>query len=120
MVSQRGFGLSQIFLWGVLLALIAIGAMKVVPSVIEYQTILRGVKKVAANTGAQTTVAQVKISFSKQMEVDNIKTVTAEDLDIYKENNQIVVSFGYDKILPLFGPVSLLIKYAGSSKAVSE
>lgn len=120
MIRQRGFGLSQILFWGVFLALLAIGAMKVVPSIIEYQTILRGVKSVAANTSSTTTVAQVKNSFSKQMEVDSITTVTADDLDIYKENNQIVVSFAYDKILPLFGPVNLLIKYAGSSKAVSE
>jgi ribosomal protein L31E len=120
MSNQRGFGLSQVLLWGVVLGVIAVGAMKVAPSFIEYQTILRAVKSVAANANAQTTVAQVKSSFSKQMDVDNINSIRPDDLDIYKENNQIVISFAYDKILPLFGPVNLLIKYAGSSQAVTE
>ena len=33
-----------------------------------------------------------------------------------KVNDQIVVSFAYDKEIELFGPVYLLIKYSGSSR----
>lgn len=115
--KQHGFGLSQLLMWGVILGLIAVVAMKAVPSFVTYQSVLKAVKRVAAEAGAQGTVAQIKVSFSKQMEVDNVKNITADDLDIYKENGQIVVAFAFSDKIKLFGPVSLLIEYKGSSKA---
>ena len=84
---QRGFSITEIFLWGVVLALIGIIAMKAVPSFIPYKSVLAAVKRIANDAGSSGTVAKVKADFTKQMEVDNIKTITADDLDIYKENN---------------------------------
>lgn len=117
---QRGFGLAQIFFWGTAIALITIVAMKAIPSFVTYQTVLTAVKRIAAEAGANGTVAKVKADFTKQMEVDHVKIITADDLDIYKENNQIVIAFSMSDKIKLVGPVSLVIDYAGSSKAVSE
>lgn len=114
---QRGFGLGQIVVWGVILALIAVIGMKAVPSFITYRSVLTAVKRIAGEAGPNTTVAKVKLDFSKQMEVDNIKSITADDLDVYKENNLIVISFAMSDKIKLFGPVSLVIDYVGSSKA---
>ena len=118
MKRQRGFGLSQIILWGVILALIGIVAMKAVPSFITYQSVLKAVKRIANEAGPNGTVAKIKSDFEKQMEIDNIKSITADDLDIYKENNQITIAFTMSDKIKLFGPVSLVIDYAGSSKAI--
>lgn len=115
---QLGFGLSQLITWGVILGLAAVVAMKAVPSFLTYQAVLKTVKRIASETGAQGTIAQIKTAFSKQMEVENIKTVTADDLDIYKENGQVVISFAFSDKIKLVGPTSLLIEYKGSSRAV--
>lgn len=117
---QRGFSLGQIFLWGVLVALIAIVAMKAIPSYITYKTVLTAVKRIASEAGPNGTVAKVKVDFTKQMEIDSVKTITADDLDVYKENNTIVIAFTMSDKIKLFGPVSLVIDYAGSSKAAGE
>lgn len=114
---QKGFGLAQIFLWGVGIALVAIIAMKAVPSYITYKTVLTAVKRIAAEAGPNGTVAKVKADFAKQMEVDHVKTITPDDLDVYKENNQIVIAFTMSDKIKLVGPVSLVIDYVGSSKA---
>lgn len=114
---QGGFGLGQIVVWGVILALVAVIGMKAVPSFITYRSVLAAVKRIAGEAGPSTTVAKVKVDFAKQMEVDNIKTITADDLDVYKENNQIVISFVMSDKIKLFGPVSLVIDYVGSTKA---
>lgn len=116
---QRGFGIGQIFVWGILIALVAIVAMKAVPSFVTYQSVLKAVKRIASEAGSSGTVAKVKADFTKQMEVDHIKNITADDLDIYKENNQIVIAFTMSDKIKLVGPVSLVIDYSGSSKAVS-
>ena len=44
--------------------------------------------------------------------------MSGKDLDITQVNDDIVVAFAYTKKIPLFGPVSLTIDYAGSSKAL--
>jgi hypothetical protein len=115
---QSGLGLTKLFLWGVILGLIAVITMKAVPSFITYQAVLKAVKRIGAEAGSQGTIAQIKTSFGKQMEIDNIKTITAEDLDIYKENGQIIISFAFSDKIKLFGPVSLVIDYKGSSKSL--
>lgn len=114
---QNGFSLMEILLWGVVLALIGIVAMKAVPSFVTYKSVLAAVKRIANDAGANGTVAKVKNDFTKQMEVDSIKTITADDLDVYKENNQIVIAFTMSDKIKLFGPVSLVIDYVGSSNA---
>ena len=35
---------------------------------------------------------------------------------VSKENDKVVIGFAYDKQVPLYGPVYMLIKYEGRSK----
>ena len=116
--AQRGFGLSKLILWGTIIGLGLVIAMKAVPSFITYQSVLKAVKRIGAEAGPQGTIAQIKTSFAKQMEIDNVKTITADDLEIYKEDGQIIISFAFSDKIKLFGPVSLVIDYKGTSKSV--
>ena len=115
---QGGFGLSNVIVWGVLIALTAVVAMKAIPSFITYKSVQSAVTRIANEAGPNGTVAGVKGAFVKQMDIDGIKSISHEDLDIYKENNQIVISFTISDKIKLVGPVSLVIDYVGSSKAV--
>ena len=54
-------------------------------------------------------------AYARQAEIDHTSDIKPEDLEISKEGNQIVISFAYDKRIPLFGPVSLLIDFEGST-----
>jgi hypothetical protein len=116
--KQRGISLTQLMLWGTVLGLVAVIAMKAVPSFIAYQSVLKAVKRLASEAGAQGSIPKIKDAFAKQMEVDNIKTITADDLEIYKENGQIIISFAFTDKIKLVGPTSLLIEYKGTSKGV--
>jgi hypothetical protein len=115
MNRQRGIALGQLLLWGFVLAIVAIIGMKAVPSVIEYYTILKNVKTVANQAGEGSTVGQVRSAYAKYAEIDNTKSLSPDDLDIYKEGGQIVIAFSYEHRIPLFGPVSLVIDYEGSA-----
>ena len=112
---QRGIALGQLVVWGFLLALVAIMGMKTVPSVIEYYTILKNVKTIAGQAGAEATVSEVRSAFIRYADIDNITAITHNDLDIYKDGGRIVISFAYEKKIPLVGPVSIVIDYEGSS-----
>jgi hypothetical protein len=114
MKNQRGFSLSGLMVWGVVIGLVAVLGMKVAPSVIEYYKIRKDTKAVAEQAPQGASVADVKKSFSKFAEIDHLD-FSADDLDISKEGGQLVISFAYEKRIHLFRNISLVIEYQGST-----
>lgn len=114
MNRQRGVALSSLVGWGVLIALVAILAIRVLPEFMDYYKIRQAVKAVAAASNGKT-VPELRQAFGKYAEIEHIKTLTPADLDIFKEDNQVVIAFAYEKRIPLAGNVSLLIDFRGSS-----
>ncbi len=114
---QRGVSLSGLLMWAVILVVVAVFGMKVVPAVIEYQKIVQNLK--AMSSGGQlngATVSDVRKAFDRRADVDSISAITAADLEISKDGNDVVISFSYAKKIPLAGPVSLYIDFKGSNK----
>lgn len=112
---QTGVSLIGVLFWGAIIAFAFLIGMQVVPSFTEYREIKQAAER-AANGGQ--TVPEIRSIFDKQAQAGYISTISAKDLEISKDaNGKIVVSFAYQKKLPLFGPVSLVIDYAGSSTA---
>ena len=114
MKKQRGLAISGLMFWGVIIGIVAMLGVKVVPEVIDYYKILKSVKSTAANSSGKT-VPEIRTAFSKYAEIEHIKTVTPADLDISKEGSQVVIGFAYEKRIPLFFNVSLVIDFQGSS-----
>jgi len=57
----------------------------------------------------------MRAAFNRQAEVGYIDAIDGKDLDIVKNGDDTEISFAYQKTIPLAGPVSLLIDYAGST-----
>jgi Tfp pilus assembly major pilin PilA len=114
--AQQGFTLIGLLFWAVVVAALALLMMKVAPALSEYRTIQSMVNKAAHEGGS--TVPEIRATYDRyaQIEygVDAIKT--GRDLDIAKEDDKVVISFAYDKEIPLFEPVFLVIKFKGQSK----
>jgi hypothetical protein len=105
-----------LLLWAIVIAFLGYVAVRALPTVNEYATIKRAVEKIVANPPA--TVPEIRSAFDKQQQVEySIQSINSKDLVVTKENEQVVISFAYDKEIPLVGPVYLLIKYEG--RAVS-
>lgn len=115
MKKQRGLALSTLIGWCIGIALVALVGMKVVPSLLEYQAILKSVKSVAAEASPQSTVPELRKAFSSFAQVNDFSSISSEDLVITKDGGEIVIAFSYEKRIELFGNVSLLIDYSGSS-----
>jgi hypothetical protein len=110
--SQSGISfVGLLFVVGVLACLGVLGA-QAFPTVVEYQAILKAAQKASAGS----TVAEVKQLFEKASQVDDIKSITAKDLDVSKVGDKVVVKFAYNKEIHMFGPAYLLLKYSGQSK----
>jgi hypothetical protein len=112
---QRGVSLFGLLFWAVVIGFIGYLLVRVLPTVNEYFTIQRAVDTIAASQPA--TVAEARQAFNRQKEIEySITSITSSDLDITKVNERVVISFAYDKEVPLMGPAYLLIKYEGRSK----
>lgn len=116
--KQQGLSLIGFILVGLLVAFTVMMGMKVVPSVIEYFTILRNVKQVASSSEtANATVADIRKAYDKRVTIEYTSKIGGADLDITKDNGKVVISFAYTDKIPLFSNVSLVIDYQGSSSA---
>ncbi len=110
--SQLGMSfLGMLFIAGVLAATGVVLA-QVFPTLIEYQAVSKAVSK--SKDGG--SVAEVRSLFDKAAQIDDIKSISGNDLEITKEGDKVVVRFTYEREIHLAGPAWLTLKYAGRSK----
>lgn len=114
--TQFGVTLTGLILTVIVVAVLAIFGMRVVPDLIEYGKILSAAKAVAQDpTLKQASVAEIRKAYASRAVVDSIEAVRAQDLDVSKENGNLVLSFAYTKRIHMAGPVSLVIDFEGST-----
>ncbi|MDC8784076.1 DUF4845 domain-containing protein [Roseateles koreensis] len=113
--SQRGVSLLGLLFWAVVLAFGGVVLARVFPAVMEYYTLERVVGRIASENPA--TVPAVREAFTRAQQIEySIISIGPQDLQISKENDKVLISFAYDKEIPLAGPVYLLIKFEGRSR----
>jgi type II secretory pathway pseudopilin PulG len=110
--QQRGMTFIGLLFVGIVLAFAGVTLAQVVPTYIEYMAVQKAVQK--ASTG--TTVAEVRATFDKAAQIDDIASISGKDLDIGKQGDRVVVSFDYSREIHLVGPAYLVMKYTGSSQ----
>ena len=113
--KQRGISFLVVFLIGVILALVAVGAMKIAPAYVDFPTAKKDMIAVAGSEGRRGTVADIRKAFDRHADIDNITVVKGADLDISKDSGEVVISFAYTQKIPLFANVSLLIDFSAST-----
>jgi hypothetical protein len=114
---QRGIGILSLLIGGGMFFFVSLLGMKVVPDVLGYFTVLKNIKATAHDPGnSGASVTQIRSSYITRIQVEGGSSVAAEDLEITKEGNEIVISFAYSKKIPIFANVSLMIDFEGSSK----
>jgi len=117
MRRERGIGFAGLLIILILIVFAAIVGMKVVPAYIEYFTIKKAVAAIVQSGETRgATVIEVRNAFDRRATIDDITVITKNDLEITKEGNEIVIGFAYQKKIPLFYNISVLIDFAGTSK----
>lgn len=111
---QRGMSFIGVVLWGFIIVALAIVGSKAVPVVIENMNIKKAAVK-AARQG--TTVQEVRASYERSQAIDDMSSVKPSDLEVTKDTDgKIVVSYSYERDIPLYGPVFLVFRFNDSVK----
>lgn len=112
---ERGVTLFGLLFWAILIGFAGYLLVRTLPTVNEYLTVQRTIDQIAKSE--PSTVAEVRQAFDKQRDIEySISSITGKDLTVTKENDKVVIGFAYDKLVPIAGPVYLLIRYEGRSK----
>jgi len=99
------------------LILCAVLGLKVGPTYLEFLQVKKALAGIAESGELRTgSVNDVRKAFDRRAQVDSITAVTSQDLDISKDGGDLVITFAYPKKVPLFGNVSLLFEFSGSSR----
>lgn len=115
MKKQRGMGMLGVLMMLVLLVAGAIIMMKAIPPYLEYFAIKKAFTALKNETKSGNTKA-IKDKFDARATIDDIKSITANDLEISKDGGEVVVSASYQKVVPLFANISLLIDFQASTR----
>ena len=120
MNTQRGIGFAGVLAMLVGIVILAILGMKLVPAYLEYFNIKKAVTAITSSGELRNaTVADVRKAFELRQAIDDFTSVGPKDIEITKDGNEVVVSFAYERRIPLFSNVSVVIDFAGSSKPSS-
>lgn len=117
MQRQRGMSIIGVILILILVVFAALIGMRVTPAYIEYFTIKKAISALTQSGELRgASAADVQRAFERRANVDDITSVSPQDLEITKDGGDIVISFAYEKRIPLFYNISLVVDFAGSSK----
>jgi len=117
MRKQKGVSLSGLLMWAVALIFLALLGFKVAPAYFENLTIQKEFQEIAndpAMSGGQRAV--IERAFYNRATIDNVTSVTPQDLEINKGPDGIVISAAYSVRIPLFANVSLAIDFRPTSE----
>jgi type II secretory pathway pseudopilin PulG len=110
--AQDGVSLSGLIVVLAVLGAISLVVIKSLPAFIEY----RAVKNAIVTAKAEAdTIRGIQLAFDRNASVNDIDSVHGRDLVIVREDNQLQVSFAYERRVPLGGNVSLLFDFSGTT-----
>ena len=111
---QSGVSIMALIIILILLAVVALFAMKVVPSFLEFRS-AKGAIEAIAREKQGAPPGDIRRAFENRSNIDDITSVKPNDLEITKEGNAVVISFAYRKEVPLFKNIGLYIDYAATA-----
>jgi hypothetical protein len=114
MRRQRGLSLIGLIFVGFILVFLALLAMKVLPPVIEYFTVVKHLRALARETQG-ANLKDIKDGFNKRALIDDIGVVNGNDIEIEQRGDSTILSISYEKKVELFGPVGLYFDFQATS-----
>lgn len=121
MKKQQGATLvGMLFIAGLVVAG-AILAAKLVPAYIEFMSVKKILNAMASSGDLKTmSPKELRSSFSKRADIDNVNSVKPEDLVISREGNEASVSVEYSVKVPVVANVSACMDFSASTSAKGE
>ena len=117
MEKQRGLSLGGFIVVMFLVIMVALLGFKLFTPYSEYFTVQKTLRKMAQDPAAKTwTRRDLGAAYQPYELIDRITAVKAEDIEMTKDGNDVVLSANYSVKVPLVHNISILIDFAPTSK----
>lgn len=114
--KQKGMGLIVLIFWVLLAIFVVMLVLKLFPVYRENLAIKTTLAAMVSDPVLQNgTKGEIRKSFNKRAQIDDISAVNGNDLEIDKEGGKIVLGIAYSVKTPLFANISLYIDFNESS-----
>ena len=111
---QRGLTILGFIFVAAVIVTVALVGFRVLPSYIEYFTVQKALEATLAD-GQNVTPQEIRRSLQNRIAADYIESVRATDVTVTKENNQIIATLNWQKILHMVGNASILLEFEASA-----
>jgi hypothetical protein len=111
MFRQRGVSLVNLIVTLAVLGFLAVMAAKLFPAYIEYFAVKKMFAAMEAAGDLKGTVRDIRVSFEKRNNIENVQDVHPEDLEITKEGGETVVSVAWSKKVGLVSNISACLDF---------
>jgi hypothetical protein len=109
---QRGLTMTGFIFTAIVVVAIVMIGFRTMPSYIEYFTVKKILTQILEASGdGPITLTDVRRAFDRRSGADYIESVTASDVEIQKDGNQITLVTSWNRTLHLVGNVSLLLEF---------
>lgn len=116
MKRQRGVTFVGMVLIAGLVVFVAVLGIRLVPAYIEYATVTKHLRDIARAPDARgASPRDIQVMFSKRAQIDDIKAVGGEDIEVGKEGDTLLLTVAYSTKVKLFGNLSACIDFEASS-----
>jgi Tfp pilus assembly major pilin PilA len=115
MRKQKGMTLIGMLFIAVIIGFTAIIGMKLFPAYLEFFQIKKNLKSIKNQGGPEMTVKDAKLAFEKRAAIDDIKSITANDLEIKGTGADMTIEASYSLKVPLVYNVSACLDFSASS-----
>jgi len=113
--NQLGVSLSGVLVGGVIFIVLAMLALKLAPSYIEFFAIKKAVNAIAEEKSG-ASVAEIRKTWDARATIDDISSVKGSDIEITKEGGAVTITATYRKEVPLVGNTGVYIDFRAASK----
>ncbi|UJP05156.1 MAG: DUF4845 domain-containing protein [Nitrosomonas sp.] len=115
--KQLGLSLSGLLVWSIILIGVAFSGFKIAPAYYEYSVITKNLGAIVKETNIQNAdLHQIRASFAKRAQIDNITSIGGNDIMIHKNQGRIVLGADYTIRIPLIANLSLSINFQARSE----
>lgn len=116
MKRQRGITFVGMVFAAGLIVFAAIIGIKLIPAYIEYATVVKHLREIARSPDARgATPREIQGMFSKRAQIDDIRAVGTDDLEVVREGESVVLNINYSTKIKLFGNLNACIDFEASS-----
>ena len=110
-LGQRGFTLIGLMIMFAVIGFFALIFMRLLPVYMEYNAVKGGVAATAAALPATASIGEARKAFQKHLEINDVKSVVANDLMLAGEGGVRAIAVEYEGRAPFISNISFVVDF---------